>query len=119
MLFTCTHYEAGLIHFQQGLGVSDIVATLILLISTKVTGLISNVGLFLRCSHWINEIPGSHHYSIDGGNELDYGSYLSIFLLDEGRFVLHGYIKLGWESILFEILVCCLPVHRGEPLGLR
>lgn len=94
---------------------SGIVAALILIISTKATGLMSNVWLFLRFSHRISEIPVSHHYSVDGGNKLECGSYLSILLVDEGRFVLHSHIKLGWEIILLEYWY---PGSRGELQGL-
>lgn len=96
MPLACIHYEASLSHSHQGLG-SGVVAALILTINAKATGLISDV-----FSHWINEIPESHHYSVDDDNELEYGSYLSIFLLDEDRFVLHTCIKLGRISFLLQ-----------------
>lgn len=104
MPLACIHYEASLIHSHQGLG-SGVVAAFILTINPKATGLIPNVWLCLRFSHWVNEIPVSHHYSVDGDNELEYGSYLSIFLLDEDRFVLHTCIKLGQDIISSKILV--------------
>lgn len=104
MPLACIYYETSLSHSHQGFG-SGIVAALILTTNAKATGLISNVWLYVRSSHWINEIPVSHHYSVDGHNELEYGSYLSIFLLDEERFVLHTCIKLGQDIISSKILI--------------
>lgn len=104
MPLACIHYEDSLIRFHQGLG-SGVIAALILTINTKATGLIPNACLCLRFSRWVNEIPVSHHYSVDGDNELEYGSSLSIFLLDEVRFVLHTCIKLGQDIISPKILI--------------
>lgn len=79
-----------------------IVVVLILIISIKVIGLMLNVWLFLRFSYRISEILVFYYYFVDGGNKFECGFYLFILFVDEGRFVLYSYIKLGWEIIFLE-----------------
>lgn len=109
MSLVCTHYEAGRTRSQQRLGVWR--GSCFNSNRQHQSSWLDFKSLFLRFSPLRNAVPGSQHYSVGGGNELECGSHVSV-LLGEGRLALRSCIKL--DGKLFLLKYWC--PHQGlEP----